>query len=559
MCHPGHFASWHRTFHRTMTQLATPAAVLGDFANATFTYQGVTSRFTHEAGGYFIETLAPDGTRERDSVVLTVGSRRIQQYVTVVGDRHVRLPLAWDIGERRWIHLNGAFLHPDGADFNTHRAVWDQNCIFCHNVKAQPRYDGATNRFDAQVAELGIACEACHGPAAEHIRRNANPLRRYLLYLTGHDPTLRSPADMTRARQVQVCGHCHGQRLPEPRNRIAEFMIAGDPYTAGEDLASFTRPIAIGTELPGVDFALRFWKDGTPRLTAYEYQGLLMSQGHEKSRITCLSCHDMHGGDPRGMIHAEMRGNAGCLQCHESIARNVAAHTHHLANGSGSDCYACHMPPMTFGIATIHPSHRITSPDPSRAWLHEMPEACTLCHANRTAAWAAAELARRSGHGDAPQPSRAPEFAIAEDVRALFRGDVVQRAVAANALGLERSYTSDPAARLWAAPFLLLAMEDRYGAVRHLAHRSLLALCTRAAPRLAAANPARLPAFDYEGDEASRARSLAAWWAWWHALDKRAWPAPGDAVPLDASGMPERAVIAMLRAQQDPNPIAFGE
>ena len=63
-------------------------------------------------------------------MAMTVGSRRIQQYVTRIGDRHVRLPLAWNIEEKRWVHLNGAFLHPDGSDFNTHRADWDNNCIF---------------------------------------------------------------------------------------------------------------------------------------------------------------------------------------------------------------------------------------------------------------------------------------------------------------------------------------------------------------------------------------------------------------------------------------------
>src|SRR5262245_45740672 len=61
MCHPGHFESWHRTFHRTMTQVASAAAVVGDFDDASLDYQGVTSRFTREGDRYFIETLSPDG------------------------------------------------------------------------------------------------------------------------------------------------------------------------------------------------------------------------------------------------------------------------------------------------------------------------------------------------------------------------------------------------------------------------------------------------------------------------------------------------------------------
>ncbi len=32
-CHPREYSTWHDSFHRTMTQLATPEAVIGDFAD----------------------------------------------------------------------------------------------------------------------------------------------------------------------------------------------------------------------------------------------------------------------------------------------------------------------------------------------------------------------------------------------------------------------------------------------------------------------------------------------------------------------------------------------
>ena len=559
-CHPARYATWHRTFHRTMTQVADSTAVVGDFANATYTYAGVTSRFTRENGRSFITTLGPDGSEERDEIVMTVGSRRIQQYVTVRGGRHVRLPLAWDLEEKRWIHLNGGFLDPDGIDFNAHTAEWDANCIFCHNVKAQPRWNESTQSFDAHVAELGIACEACHGPAAEHVARNTDPLRRYLLYATGRDPSLRSPAAMSRMQSLQVCGHCHGQRVPNPRERLAEFLVVGDPYTAGEDLARFTTPIDAHTEIPGVDLTTRFWSDGTPRLTAYEYQGVLTSAGHERSNLTCISCHDMHGGDPRGMIHPAMRGSAACLQCHAAIGRDVSRHTHHAAASTGSDCVACHMPSMTYGILSIHPSHRITSPDPARAWRAHMPDACTLCHADRSATWAARAAAEQYGH---PVPADLPKdaaFATAECVRALFAGDAVERAVAADALTRDSSYTDAPAERLWTVPFLLLAMEDRYPAVRRFAWRGLeRRVATGGAVMPEIADASRLPAFDYLGDAPVRRAVLAAWWGWWRAVDKSRLPRPNADVPLDAAWMPIDARIAPLRAAQKNETVAIGE
>src|SRR5437870_148339 len=30
-CHPDQYASWHRTFHRTMTQVASPESIRGSF------------------------------------------------------------------------------------------------------------------------------------------------------------------------------------------------------------------------------------------------------------------------------------------------------------------------------------------------------------------------------------------------------------------------------------------------------------------------------------------------------------------------------------------------
>ncbi len=45
-CHESHYASWHRTFHRTMTRDATPENVKGDFNDAVMTYNGVES--THD-------------------------------------------------------------------------------------------------------------------------------------------------------------------------------------------------------------------------------------------------------------------------------------------------------------------------------------------------------------------------------------------------------------------------------------------------------------------------------------------------------------------------------
>ncbi|MCK6548322.1 hypothetical protein L6R52_20915 [Myxococcota bacterium] len=564
MCHPDHDASWRRTFHRTMTQRPTELSVLGDFSGATYTHDGVTSRFRRDGARFVIETLDPETrTMRAFDVAMTVGSRRFQQYVTKIGDRHVRLPLAWNVEERRWFHLSAGFLHPDGSDFHAHTALWDGNCIFCHNTGPKPGYDPERGTYASEVVELGIACEACHAPGAEHVRATKSPLRRYALYLSdGGDPSIVAPRELDKSRSLDVCGRCHGQRIPEPMERILQYLRDGDPFAPGASLRTYVRPIERSSTLPGVDLSLRFWGDGTPRLTAYEYQGLLLSKDHQRGDLVCTSCHVMHGGDPRGMIEPKMRGPAACAPCHAALVADPAPHTRHDATSTGSDCYACHMPKIVYGLVAVHRSHRITSPEPARAWRASMPDACVLCHVDRTARWAASERARL---WDDPRPEEPTDLSQgtgwdhAETIRALFAGDVVERAVAAAALAEERSYTGDARARLWAVPLLVIAMEDRYPALRHFAYRSAVALVRRTGDAALLAGLEALPPFDPGGPAEARARAVEAWRAWWRAVDRRGIPHPGPAVPLDDALSPIAARIEPLLAAQPAEIIAIGE
>src|SRR4051794_28093410 len=70
-CHDDRYDSWHRTFHRSMTQPAATSTVVGDFSGVELTYDGVTSRFTREGNRYFIDTAGPDGAPARYEISRT--------------------------------------------------------------------------------------------------------------------------------------------------------------------------------------------------------------------------------------------------------------------------------------------------------------------------------------------------------------------------------------------------------------------------------------------------------------------------------------------------------
>ena len=518
-CHPQHAESFARTFHRTMTREATRTDVKAPFAGETLDYFGVRAHMTRDEQGAFVIGYGGQGLPEQRFVVQkTVGSRRYQQYLGRAGDGSlVRLPVAYHLEEQRWFHMNGAFLTPDPAldaegklarvDYERHVTRWNDNCVFCHNVSPNPGKSESQGkvRFETQVAELGIACEACHGPASEHAALNANPLRRYRLHVGGAaDPTIVNPARLTRERASDVCGRCHGQRITDD---VDSVLRRGDTFVPGEDLALYSAPLWRDTTLHGEEgvFAPRFWPDGSPRLTAYEYQGMLMSACAQRGNLTCIDCHGMHSGDPRGQIRPERTGAAMCTSCHEELLGPQAQREHaRHPDGVELACTSCHMPKVVYGVLAAHPSHRIERPDPARAAQDHRPDACTLCHVDRTRSWAARERARLWTTSSAPLPD---ETVWSEVESSLFAGDPVERALAAEALA-ERSAAPETHESRHVAMLLEVMEHDPYPAVRHFAARTLLSLV----PSLRSKLPGFVPewAAQERAGWATRARSLLA-------------------------------------------------
>ena len=172
-CHPDHYASWARTYHSRMTQDARPTTVQGDFERDNrLEYLGIKARMERRDRAFTMTFESVDSGRRVFTVDRTVGSRRVEQYLTMQQGQYLRLPLAYDLINRRWISLNGSFFYPDGRNYFQHQTQWDSNCVFCHNVKAQPHLNPKNRAFDTEVTELGIACGACHGPAAAQDRKS---------------------------------------------------------------------------------------------------------------------------------------------------------------------------------------------------------------------------------------------------------------------------------------------------------------------------------------------------------------------------------------------------
>ena len=152
-CHPDQHASWARTFHRTMTQRAEPANVVGAFDGRSVELFGQRARPHRDGARFLLDVPSADGGVRTAEVALAVGSRRYQQYFEKVerpdGECFQRLPLVWHIEAQRWMHLNGVFLEPDDDNWSKHASIWNENCIFCHNTGARPGIVDLTTRADS--------------------------------------------------------------------------------------------------------------------------------------------------------------------------------------------------------------------------------------------------------------------------------------------------------------------------------------------------------------------------------------------------------------------------
>jgi predicted CXXCH cytochrome family protein len=576
-CHESHYASWKHTFHRTMTREATPEFVKADFDNAEHTYMGVTSRLIRQGDRYFMDLVDPAwasemvrrgvplgeaGTppRRKVSVDRLVGSHWFQQMLhRDETGRYVRLPLAYHIVEKRWIHLNGTFLLPPAADFFANAATWNETCVYCHNTRPSKNVISMPGSplplYRTEVGELGISCEACHGAGERHVNAHQNPARRLSQrYSQEGDPTIINPARLPVARSDDVCGHCHGRATP----RFAEWnpRTQADPFLAGDDLTRHfqrfwseaeNRLQLAKKDLPGVvpprpePLDGTFWGDGTPLTTALEYQSMALSACYQNGQgeMRCLTCHAMHNGNNNHQVKEGMRTNAACYGCHPSYRDKLTEHTHHAADSAGSNCLNCHMAYQVFSLLDTHRSHRIAIPHVKDSLGTGKPHACNLCHLDKSLGWTNNQLAK--WYGAKPAPLSEEERTIASSVLHLAKSDARSRAVVAGAFSWKPA--QEASGRDWMAPLLLSTMEnERYEAVRYLAYRSLRSL-----------HGSQAVVYDYEGSASLRADQIRRMRL---ALDKAAPLNPRDYpdLPLTAAGrFSDSAYNRLLRTRNDPD------
>jgi hypothetical protein len=405
-CHEAQYEDWQSHPHSVMNLDASEEAVLGDFTGVELAYGGGTARFEQEDASFFM-TLQAGDERRRYRVTRTVGSRFTQMYVGVqvegpeaaghaIYEQEGKLPFGWWIGRGRWfpeVYFDSDCppeYRDDGTltlpPLGTHaRASWTENCIFCHNTypyeerlragrgaTGYPEDDlelaGATTSAGlglapARLLRLGVSCESCHFGGREHAVHEEEI--RFLPQSPALTVKGATPERVADSREWPyaingICAQCH-----------------------------FSRGVST-------------YPDGSGTWNSRE--AVDQSLGACASAIKCTDCHDPHRAGPPGGSRERLREHVeACTSCHQELSDSAAAADHSQHPGQVS-CLDCHMPRLVQGLESVVRSHRIrAAPDP-RMLADGAPNACNLCHLDRSLSWTLAALRIGWGVDLQPQP-----------------------------------------------------------------------------------------------------------------------------------------------------------
>ncbi len=365
-CHPTQHALWSASLHRVMNaQVDDPGAVIGDFRGTVATYGGGEVHFDRDLSGYLMTTR--QGSREVTyRVTRTIGRRGLQEYVGIEAGKtdEVRLPFGWWPRAGGWAPQVAFDPWLDEASFDPFAPVrepWAERCPWCHSTypfaqriarASGPRAvghgleqyfvasPGSDRLAVAEQVTTGISCESCHLGGRAHADGAGITA---IPQATRRDGTPELPATFALQRTDRrvvnaICAQCHSG--PSPR------------------LA-----------------------DGTALRNSSEALDLAASACAAK----CTDCHDPHVADSRG---DEAKAVAACIGCHETFAA-----PEHAGTGHGAvTCLECHMPKLVMGIDRYVRTHRISSPTNAKLLAEAAPNACNLCHLDRSIAWTRDEL-----------------------------------------------------------------------------------------------------------------------------------------------------------------------
>ena len=392
-CHESETKSWSGSHHDLAMQHANNKTILGDFNNVEFENYGVTSRFYRRDSEYWVETDGNDGSLQEFRISYTFGVDPLQQYLVEFDRGRIQaLPIAWDTVANRWFHLypDEQIDFADPLHWTGREQNWNYMCAECHTTNLQKNYTVSTETFETSWSEINVSCEACHGPASNHVAYAEQGLAEQAVSaiesLNDRDGVTwqmnqetgiaeRVPPLMAPPTQPEACGRCHSRR----------GLATGD-YQHGQPLLDTHTVSLLEEQL--------YYADGQILEEVFVYGSFLQSKMYQAG-VTCTDCHDAHSAT----VRASGAVSNVCSTCH--LPSRFDSESHHRHAKDDVECVDCHMPSRNFMVVDGRRDHGFKVPRPDLTPLTGAPNACNQCHDDKAPEWAASALLEWNGEPDA--------------------------------------------------------------------------------------------------------------------------------------------------------------
>ena len=366
-------------------QTANEQTVLGDFDNKKVTKHGETFEFYRKNEGFYVRTDNIDGDSQAFKISHTFGVTPLQQYlIEFPNGAKQALSMAWDSRPKedsgqRWFHLypDDAMPSTDPLHWTRLHQNWNYQCADCHSTDLEKNYSADDATYSTAFKEINVACEACHGPAPNHVdwANSENKSTNSTITNFGFNASMQSSSD-----QLFSCARCHSRR-----------RIIAESFEPADDFYDHYVPAVLSEGL--------YHPDGQILDEVYVYGSFTQSKMFQKG-VICSNCHNPHTAE------LKLPGNAVCTQCHQSSPPSEfnslqakiydsTAHHFHPAGSEGAQCRNCHMPTKTYMGVDERYDHSFRIPRPLISEKLGSPNTCNSCHQDKSAQWAQNEIERR--------------------------------------------------------------------------------------------------------------------------------------------------------------------
>lgn len=394
-CHEDAARAWKGSQHALAWTMPGPDTVLADFDGTAFEGDDLSARFRIENGAYYATVTESDGSQREYRIHSVAGVAPLQQYlIETEPGRLQAFDIAWDTVRKRWFDIYPEQELPpgDALHWTGPYKTWNARCAECHATGYRRNYSARTRSYSSTQAEIGVGCEACHGPGSAHLEWTKGKTPGEGLDRFGF--TMSFGAGNT-GREIEQCATCHSRREALTDGN----PLPGTPFDDAHNLA----PLRPGLYHP----------DGQILDEVYVYGSFLQSRMFDRG-VGCMACHEPH----KATVKAD--DNSLCTQCHSTAGNDAfptlkrkdydsRAHTRHEPGTEAAACKSCHMIERVYMAVDGRRDHSFRVPRPDLGLQTGAPDACTDCHEDQSQTWAAARIAEWFPDSD----NRGPHFGTA--------------------------------------------------------------------------------------------------------------------------------------------------